>query len=275
MGNAQGIVRAVGLCLGGALAMGLTLPARADVSEPVRDDVIEAARALGPAATIAEACAMETESPRQAEESDEGFCAVEAKGKEAKKVKAALKAAKGKKRGPWPWEDLALVSRDSDGPAGTRLAMKVGGQWYAAWLATWSMDGADHGGFALKSIAIKDVVPGGAPEIVIVGRWDELGESHSYETHGTMRDGLWVCGVGASGAPSCAFVYLGESFTPHAYSASPSWKLRLSYKFDKQGRVVRKVKGKFPKDRRRDEGEDVADLPGRGAFENTRTLVFP
>ncbi len=249
-----------------ALVLIVALPsARADVGEEVAPppDTIVATTGLGPAATIAAACALE---PMDANDNADTFCSIETTSKDARKVKKLKRVA--------PYQDLALVSRDSDDPAGMRLAIKTADQWYVVWLATWSNDGAHHGDFAMTSIRIKDVIPGGAPEILITGSHDDLGESHSYVTYGSRTEALWVCSLGASGAPGCAEVYLGEQWWPHEYSSSKKWKFRLSYKFDKQGRVVRKLKGKFPRDRRRDEGEVISELPPRSDFVNTRSLLF-
>lgn len=246
------------------LILVVTLSAARARGDDAAVDTITAAPSLGPAASIEAACAL---VPREADDTDEGFCQVDTTSKDAKKI--------GKLKLEAPYQQLALVLRDSDGPAAARLAIRAGDQWYLATLAEWGMYGAEHGGMSVTSIKLKDVIPGGAPEILITGGHEDLAESHDYNTFGNRYESLWVCSVGASGAPSCAEVLLGEQRWQHDMSSLKDWRLRLSHKFDKAGRITRKIKGKWPKDRRRDEGEALSDVAPKSDYVNTRTLVFP
>jgi hypothetical protein len=227
-------------------------PAAADAPPPP-PDTIPARAPYGPAADAEAACKA---APLDGHYEGDLACAV---GKLKAKVK--LKA---------PYQKLGYVERESSSMGEGLLAIQMADQWYLARLSEWSTDGADHGGVTVKSIKLKDVIPGGAPELLVTGSLATLGFDHEYAEFGTTYDMLWVCSVGASGTPSCAEVVVGLRFRPHPMGEGKRFSIKLRHKFEKDGRLTRKVRGKWPKKKVMGDGE-VA----REDFEGTDTLVFP
>jgi tetratricopeptide (TPR) repeat protein len=107
-----------------------------------------------------------------------------------------------------PWQEVAVWSvsctlRD-DSDVGYHLAVRTARGWYVyAGLGTGG-EGRRHGQeLKVAALELRDVVPGGAPELVV--RWSETQSSYSGGSNRSWDseyDYLLVAGFGASGAPS-------------------------------------------------------------------------
>ncbi len=235
------IVRMKGILAVALLCVATT--ARADLGPPPDTFVAEAA-AMGPAPTIMEACA----EPE-----------IRCKKKKLKKAKLVA-----------PYLGLGLIERRTTDQREEHLGIQTDAGWYLFPLLSW---GTSYGGKAtlkITSVKIKDVVPGGAPEVLVTGKRNTSSESSSYQRHGDKEELLWVCGIGDSGAPSCVEVVLARDSTPSDMEEGATrYKFRLGYKFTADGKLTRKVKGKWPKNARTMDGE-----LDRAGFENTWGFLF-
>jgi hypothetical protein len=98
--------------------------------------------------------------------------------------------------------------------------------------------------YEVRSIYVKDVIRGGAPELVVdsVETQVSTGGAPGKE----VREFLDICGVGVSAMPSCFRVTVAEVKTSDDHKEW-SYKYRLAWSFDKKGRLVLKPKGAWPK----------------------------
>jgi hypothetical protein len=217
-----------------------------DAEPPPPPDAFVAATAVaGPEATMEAACAAE----------------------DMKCTKRKLKTPKLAA----PYTGLGLIERKGYATREHFLGIQTEKGWHLFELLAWGTDYGGTGSLKIKSVKLTDVVPGGAPELLVTGTRKTSNESSSYTRYGSTEELLWVCGVGDSGAPSCAEVLLAIDKKPSDMDeGATKYKLRLSYKLTADGKVKRKVKGKWP--------ARAADSDGplvRGDYENTRGFVFP
>lgn len=120
-----------------------------------------------------------------------------------------------------PYLGLGLVERTGYESRETFLGIQTDAGWHLFELNSWGTAYGGTGSLKLRKVAIRDVVPGGAPEIVLTGTRKQSNESSSYTIYGTTEELLWVCSVGASGAPSCAEVLLAIDFKPSDFDVHP------------------------------------------------------
>ncbi len=162
-----------------------------------------------------------------------------------------------------PYEQVGLADRFGMKTDETDLTLRVDGQWYVVplMIALRTAPGV----FALDSASIKDVIPGGSPELILTGYYDAI---HSADGKGPgfgMKSRLlWVCGIGASAKPSCASIPIGATYQPPPKSGKKGWSFKVTFRFDKQGRLVRKLKGRWPK-----------QVSARDEYVGTTELSFP
>ncbi len=248
------MTRMRGIMVVGALLV--ATPVRADDVAPLPDDTFVAVAMSGPAASIKAACLAADPGDHA-----EGFTCTEKK--LGKRVKARA-----------PFKKLGRVQRRSAGFVEEMLAIQTDAGWYVTSLMMLGTDYGGRGTVTISSIKIKDVIPGGAPEVIIVGKRKESYESNSYARYGETRELLWVCGVGGSGTPSCAEVTVGRDQTPSdsAEGETTRFKFRLGFRFEADGTLTRTVKGKWPRNARVLETEQPL---ARADHENTRPFLFP
>jgi hypothetical protein len=205
--------------------------------------------ALGQGATIEAACLQLG--------NEDSTCK---KKKLGKKVKAVA-----------PFKGAALVQLRDGGVRKELLGVQTDAGWHVFSLLDWGTDYGGKGSVTITSARIKDVVPGGAPELVVTAKRKWSNESSSYHIYGSKEELIWVCGVGASNAPSCAEIMLAADVTPSDFDEdSTRFKFRLSHKFTKEGKLTRKVKGKWPKNARTMDGPVE-----RASYENSWGFLFP
>lgn len=222
-------------------------PAGADKPSGAPPDTFVAAEAYaGPAATIQAACA------------EEG-------------VKCKAKKLKKKPKPVAPYVDLGLIGRKGEGTFEEYLGIQTDKGWYLFELFSWGTGYGGRGSLKLTSVEIRDVVPGGSPEVLVTGKRVTSSESSSYGRHGDKEELLWVCGVGPSGAPSCAEILLAIDHTPNDMEdLDTAYKFRLRHEFTADGKLTRTVVGKWPA-----KASDMSGPIARGDYENTRGFVFP
>jgi hypothetical protein len=140
------------------------------------------------------------------------------------------------------------------------LAVQYDGKWFVHRIGHISHPSSNDAKqtYKVRSITVKDVVPGGAPELLVeVSELDHQGIGGSVESRAT-RERLHVCGIGASGAPSCVDAVVAEDEKNSVYKR----KYGLAQSFDKKGRIVLRAKAPWPR-----------DLAKRD-YEGTRPLFF-
>lgn len=201
-------------------------------------------------------------------ESTERFCEAERAATPDPPESLACQPEKLKKKpklkGPWA-EVAPFLFGQLDVEQQGYLGVRVGTDWFAVPLGGYSENGADHGYVEVKAIQVKDVVPGDPPELLVTVHRGDLGYTHDYEEFGTHEKVLFVCGVGASGQPSCASFPTSVAYDPHPLGDEEEkpYRFKVKVTFDKKGQVVRKIAGKLPK------GLE------RGEYEGTNPLHFP
>jgi hypothetical protein len=159
-------------------------------------------------------------------------------------------APKAKLAGQWTAATLVKLDEHETGYVTLseyiELVVQFDGKWYAhriGHISHPSSGDAKHS-YKVRSIAVKDVVPGGAPELLVeVSEMDHTGIGGSVESLAT-RDRLHVCGVGASGAPSCVDTVVAEDEKNSVFKRT----FGLAWSFDKQGRFVTRAKAPWPRD---------------------------
>lgn len=212
---------------------------------PPPDTFVAAEASAGPAGTLEAACASE----------------------DMKCTKRKLKTPKLVA----PYTGLGLIERKGANTREHFLGVQTDKGWYLFELLSCGTAYDGTGSLKLSSVKVADVVPGGAPEVVVTGTRKTSNESSSYTRYGATEELLWVCGVGASGAPTCAEVLLAIDSKPSDMDeGATKYKLRLKHTFTADGKLRRTVKGKWP--RRASTGEGPLE---RGDYENTRGFVFP
>lgn len=227
----------------------LAAPAYADQGPP--PDTHVAAAGSGPAATLGEACMLDASDP------DATRC-------KKQKLEKKLKAVE-------PYTGFGLMQRRYSGTRAELFGIQTAAGWYVFPLLEWGTDYDGKGSVAIASATIKDVVPGGAPEVVLRLKRKTSNEASDYSRYGETVEVLWVCSVGGTGAPSCAEVVLAMDVTPNTVSFEDDtrFKLRLAHRFEADGRLTRKVKGKWPK-----KAVMMGETLDRGAFENSWGFAF-
>ncbi len=171
-----------------------------------------------------------------------------------------------------PYQKLGLAHHeDPDTEDNTVfLTVQLDGKTYLAPLGSWTQEGANSGSVDVTSVKLKDVIPGGALEVLLTGSTSEMKAGHEGGDSGQEYKMLWVCGLGATGAPSCAAVPLGITVWPHEYGEGKKYRIKVTHKFTRDGRITRKVKGKWPSERTM--GDVVQD---RSEWQDTRSFLFP
>lgn len=228
------------------LVVGMSSAAAEEAAPPA--DVFVAAEAeAGPEPTLRTACATE-----------DATC-------KARKLKHKPKLAA-------PYRGLGLIERRDHQARQELLGIQTDAGWYVFELLSWGTAYGGRGSLTIRSIELRDAVPGGAPEVIVAGKRTWSNESSSYTVYGATEELLWVCGVGASKAPSCAEVPIAVDSTPSDMDeVATAYRFRLVPTWGADGTLTRTVKGRWPKGA-------VTSFDGpleRAAYENTRGFVFP
>lgn len=222
-------------------------PAHAD-EQPPPPDTFVATAGSGPAPSLEDACRLDV----------------------AEDVTCTVKKLKKKPKAKAPYTGFGLIQRKDGGAIHELLGVRTAAGWHVFALLEWGTDYDGKGAVTISSAESKDVVPGGSPELVIAGTRKTSNESSSYQRYGQTDHLLWVCGVGASGAPSCVEVPLGIDRTPSdTDEESTRISFRLKHKFKADGSITRTLKGTWKTAVLHGETLDRAD------FENTRSFLFP
>jgi hypothetical protein len=150
-----------------------------------------------------------------------------------------------------PWTDARLVQLDSPETGYVTLSqyielvVQLDGRWFShriGHISHPSTNDAKHT-WTVRRIYVKDVIPGGHPELLVeLAEHDQSGIGGSVEST-AKREHLDVCGVGASGAPSCTRFTVAEDEVNSVFKR----RYRLAWSFDKQGRLVLRAKAPWPK----------------------------
>ncbi len=109
-----------------------------------------------------------------------------------------------------PYLQVQLFTRSCDGNLETKLGVKLAKGWYIAHLDKQFKSWHGDGNAAWKGFEIKDVLPGGAPELLI-----DYAPWSTYMHHGddvtTYQRALVLVGIGSSGVPAATRpIYLRE-----------------------------------------------------------------
>jgi hypothetical protein len=189
------------------------------------DDATPSLVAVGgnaPAASLKAACLTDA---------DEGATC---KPKKLRKVKVAA-----------PYKGFGLIQRATGGRREELLGIQTDAGWVVFTLLDWGTDYSGKGTLTISSAKVQDVVPGGSPEVVITGRRKTSGKTEMGRAYGATEQVLWVCGIGASGAPSCAEAVTASDTRPADDEEKP-YKFKLGWKLTADGKLERTVKGTWP-----------------------------
>jgi hypothetical protein len=129
-----------------------------------------------------------------------------------------------------------------------RLAVKTSSGWFSFDLGT---DGVICGGdfqlshsYTVTALQVKDVIPGGDPEIIIQAEQTTMGASQIDDRT------IFVCGLGPSGTPSCTDALRYYRFTgtmKSSWMTSPSFRPDGTLDFlDDTGAVSSSMSITFP-----------------------------
>jgi hypothetical protein len=161
-----------------------------------------------------------------------------------------------KVKGKGPWKAARVIGDESNGECSIALLTAKG--WYVG--ASFTCFAGSHLDQTIAELAFRDVVPGGAPELVLrrtdetMAReeieWDD-GEGNSEKGMAMMTTGCeeWttICGLRADGTPSC--IEVQTAFADHeSCGANMSWKWQLDLDFTSAGQIDVTGKGKLSVD---------------------------
>lgn len=171
-----------------------------------------------------------------------------------------------------PWTIAKPIQLDEhDGPNSyvplsqyIELVVQANGSWYTHRLAhvPHPSSGDLQKSVTLRSITVKDVIPGGTPELLIESADAEETKMNGAWPGSAKREYLDVCSIGSSGTPSCVRATLAEDVVSTSLPEDTQ-RYRLTWRFDKKGRLLLRAKAPWPR-----------NLPKRD-FEETRPLFFP
>jgi hypothetical protein len=216
-------------------ALGRLDPAAAAAADPVKPK-----RLAGPFRSLEEWCAKQSPPPEGACPSDRGPF-------EGKRARA---------RGTGPWKEARVFGDENSGDC--QIGLRTARGWYVS--DSFWCDEPSHLEQSVVELAFRDVVPGGAPELIL-RRTDETSARESIEWEdedGNTAPGMalmttgceahmTLCGLGADETPSC--FSLQTAFADHeACSDDPPWKWQLAVDFGTPGQIDITGKGKLSVD---------------------------
>lgn len=170
--------------------------------------------------------------------------------------------------GPMPklagdWTAVKVVQRERVGAfvqreRVTALALQYDGGWYEHHLGEVVHDDQTDHTITVRSIRVKDVVPGGAPELLVEVFEHDHGAIGGPGESVVDTEYLHVCGIGASNLPSCVVTEIADDIKSPVHERA----YRLAWRFDKAGRFVTRARGAWPR------------RLSRRDYEGTRPLFF-
>lgn len=162
---------------------------------------------LGPFATTAELCAAAVAAATQASPDEPAECwEVGSRPEDEPMLMPGASLPAGPQALAAPFTSARFVAVGLDAPACHLAVEMADGRWYATAIGICgAADTRSNMHLAVLDLAVTDVLPGGAPELRLRYRTAEtLSNLDGDGVHSeTATEHHLVCGVGASGTPSC------------------------------------------------------------------------